>query len=174
MSVTNYPIASLLVQWFAAPLSAPAAEAIARHARQRLERLGQQGCASFSGIMQQTIADWWLDAGNTICPTRGIHYASSKRKLALYHLIVGQLLISCKLQPAMDYLDMGLRHADGLIKPGEYFTLYNRHEELRYLTLTTSRQQGYDLPALLNESRVIRRLTHDKQYSRPTNTTYKS
>ena len=171
--MSNHSIATLLVQWYATPLSGQAAEAVARRARQRLERKGQQARSSFSAVMLQTIPDWWLDSGNVDCPTRGMHYANSKRKMALYHLIVGQLLLSCKLQPAMDYLDMGLRHADGLIKPDDYFTLYNRHEELRYLPLSTRRQKAYDLSALLNESRVIRKLTHNSQYSLPTNKTHK-
>lgn len=171
--MSNYPISTLLGAWHAAPLSGPAAKALARRARQRQDRQGQYGYASFSGIMLQTVADWWLDAGNAVCPTCGMHYANSKRKMALYHLIVGQLLISCKLQPAMDYLDMGLRHADGLINPADYFRLYNRHEELRYLPLSSTRQRAYDLPALLNESRIIRKLTRPNQYSIPINKTYK-
>lgn len=157
----------MLVRWYAQPLSGQSAEKIAYRARQHLDKQGQNGYASFTGIMLQTIADWWLDTNNVICPVRGIHYANTKRKLALYHLIIGQLLISCKMQNAMDYLDMGLRHADGLINASDYFTLYNRHEELRYLALSSTRQQAYDLPVLLNESRVIRKLTQNNQYSIP-------
>lgn len=115
----------------------------------------------------QTISDWWLDANNTICPSRGMHYATSQRKMALYHLIVGQLLMSCKMKSALDYLDMGLRYADGLISASDYFTVYNRHEELRYLAVSDKRQKAHDLPKLLNESRVIRKLTQNNQYSIP-------
>lgn len=129
--------------------------------------IGQSGCASFAGIMLQTISDWWLDSDNTMYPSRGIHYADTKRKMALYHLIIGQLLMSCKMNTALDYLDMGLRYADGLIRANDYFTLYNRHEELRYLTLSDKRQQPHNLSALLNESRVIRKLTQNNQYSIP-------
>jgi len=162
-------INSLLVHWYAVPHSAQAAVELATVARARQDRAGRFGAASFMGIMQQTIADWWLESDSPMCAIRGIHYADSKRKMALYHLIVGQLLMSCKLNMAMDYLDMGLRYADGLITASDYFTLYNRHTELRYLSLSDKRQRSFDLPELLNESRVIRKLTQHNQYSIPKN-----
>lgn len=87
--------------------------------------------------------------------------------MALYHLIVGQLLMSCKMQNALDYLDIGLRYADGLIDAGDYFMLYNRHTELRYLRLLPTRQPAHDLPELLNESRVIRKLSRHHTYTLP-------
>lgn len=161
------PAKSLLVQWYAVPLSLQMAEELSQSAKYRLDKSGQSGYASFTGIMLQTIADWWLDADNTMCPSRGIHYANSKRKMALYHLIVGQLLMSCKINTALDYLDKGLRYADGLICASDYFTVYNRHEELRYLTVSDERQKAHDLSALLNESRVIRKLMQNSQYSIP-------
>ena len=157
----------MFVQWYATPLTGATAAILAQTAKQRLDQRGKYGYASFTGIMMQTIADWWLDSTDTLCTTRGIHYANSKRKMALYHLIVGQLLMSCKIQAALDYLDMGLRYADGLINSDDYFTLYNRHEELRYLSLSASRQKPYDLSELLNESRVIRKLTQNNRFSMP-------
>lgn len=145
---------------------------MARFARQRLDRQAGYDDVSFAAIMMQTVADWWLDNTGTLCLTQGIHYATSRRKMALYHLIVGQLLMSCKLRMALDYLDMGLRHADGLINSADYFNLYNRHEELRFLPLFTTRQKPHNLPELLNESRVIRRLAPNSRYSIPRNRTY--
>lgn len=160
-------INTALVQWYGTPLSRQDAQTLAHTAGQRLDRWSSRGKVSFAAIMMQTIADWWLNNANTLCLTRGIHYATSKRKLACYHLIVGQLLMSCKMQMAFDYLDMGLRHADGLINATDYFTLYNRHEELRFLPLFTTRQRPHDLAELLNESRVIRKLAPRSGYSIP-------
>jgi len=165
--VNLHPANTLLVQWYATPLSREAAEKLALSAKYRVDKSAKSANTSFAGIMMQTIADWWLDTESTMCPSRGIHYADTKRKMALYHLMVGQLLMSSKMNMALDYLDMGLRYADGLIRGSDYFTLYNRHEELRYLSLSDKRQKPYDLPELLNESRVIRKLTQNNQYSIP-------
>lgn len=160
-------INGLLVQWYATPLPREAAEILAQSAKDRLDKSAKLGNSSFAGMMMQSVADWWLDTDNAEYPNRGSHYADTKRKMALYHLLVGQLLMSCKMNMALDYLDMGLRYADGLIRGSDYFILYNRHEELRYLRLSDKRQQPHALAELLNESRVIRKLTHHHQYSIP-------
>ena len=157
----------MLVQWHGDPIPPPLAEQWSRVAAERLARRGRNGVTAFTMVMQQMIADWWLDDSQYIYPMRGLLYASTRRKLALYHLIAGQLLISCKLASAMDYLDMGLRHADGLISAEHYFKLYNRHEELRFLSLSTSRQKPRSLRELLNESRVMRKLIPNSGYSIP-------
>ena len=154
-------------RWYAVPVSSERAEILSQSAKYRLAKAGQRGQASFVGIMMQTIADWWLEPHTSLSLSRGLHYADSQRKKAIYHLLVGQLLMSCKIDTAMEHLDEGLRQADGLISSSDYFTLYNRHEELRYVPVSNVRQKAYDLPQLLNESRVIRKLTHDHQYSRP-------
>lgn len=157
----------LFLDWYGTPLSIQSAEQLARQAATRLKKQGKLGATSFTAIMMQMVADWWLVGNHNLFPERGMHYADSRRKQALYHLIAGQLLMSCKLQPAMDYLDMGLRLADGLIHPDNYFSLYNRHEELRFLHLANSRQKPRKLTELLNESRVMRKLTPNSQYSIP-------
>lgn len=162
-----YPANRIWVQWYATPLLRESAESLAKTAQLYLARSGKHGKTPFSGVMQQTIAEWWLESDIPLGLTRGMHYANTKRKMALYHLILGQLLMSCKLNMALDYLDMGLRYADGLMGAADYFTLYNRHEELRYLSLSDVRQTAHDLPELLNESRVIRKLTQNNQYSIP-------
>ncbi len=161
------PINNLLLQWYGDPLSRLSAEQLTRDAMHRLDKFSRIASNSFVSIMMQMIADWWLDEGNSQFPTRGMHYADTRRKLALYHLIAGQLLMSCKLQSAMDYLDMGLRHADGLISSDSYFTVYNRHEELRFLKLSSTRQNPRNLVELLNESRVMRKLAPNSRYSIP-------
>lgn len=167
--MSENPINQLLLQWYGNPLSLQIAEQLARDARHRMQRHSIFALTSYIGIMQQMVADWWLDDASYLPTNRGLHYSDSRRKLALYHLIAGQLLISCKLQPAMDYLDMGLRHADGLIGSESYFALYNRHEELRFLKLSAVRQAPHILSELLNESRVMRKLAPKSRYSIPTN-----
>lgn len=162
-----FSINQLLVQWYADPAPREEAESLALAATARIEKYHQNGTLAFVGIMQQMIADWHLHDSSSMFPGRGMHYANSRRKLALYHLVAGQLLLSCKLEPAMDYLDMGLRHADGLINSENYFSLYNRHEELRFLKLSATRQKPRSLLELLNESRVMRKLSPHSRYSIP-------
>ncbi|MDH5445644.1 MAG: hypothetical protein OEY52_08815 [Gammaproteobacteria bacterium] len=163
----NNPLQNLLLNWYADPPSSEEITALCRIAIQRQEKFGQLAKSSFLSVMMQMIADWWLDESCTSFPNRGMHYATSRRKQALYHLIAGQLLMSCKMQSAMDYLDIGLRYADGIISSDNYFILYNRHEELRFLHLATERQKPYRLTELLNESRVMRKLDPRSGYSLP-------
>ncbi len=157
----------LLAGWYGDPLTVEIAKKQASIARERIARYHQHGALPYLGVMQLMIADWWLDDSQSAFPGRGVHYATTRRKLALYHLIAGQLLMSCKLDSAMDYLDMGLRQADGLLGSDDYFTLYNRHEELRYLKLSSSREKPRSLSELLNESRVMRKLAPNSRYSIP-------
>lgn len=167
MSDDAFSLNRLLVLWYADPLIPEQARKQAISAQERLASHHSHGTLSFIAVMQQMIADWWLDESQIKFPDRGIHYANTKRKQALYHLVAGQLLMSCKLQSAMDYLDMGLRQADGVISSENYFTLYNRHEELRFLKLSHERQMPRSLLELLNESRVMRKLAPKYRYSMP-------
>lgn len=167
----KFSIINLLLDWHGNPMTHVEARQLAALAGKRLEKQAIAGKTPFSAIMLQTIADWWLDETNSVCLNRGMHYANTQRKMALYHLVVGQLLMSCKMAMALDYLDMGLRHADGLISAEAYFNLYNRHDELRFLPLFTTRQKPHDLPSLLNESRVMRKLAPHRLYSIPHNKT---
>lgn len=166
-SLNSHSINQLLVSWYGEPQSRSEAEKQASFAQACLNRHSQHGVLPFMVVMQEMIADWWLGESQNIFPVRGMFYANTKRKMALYHLIAGQLLMSCKLEPAMDYLDMGFRHADGLISSENYFTLYNRHEELRFLKLSNSRHKPHSLIELLNESRVMRKLSPKSRYSIP-------
>lgn len=158
---------TLLLNWYGDPLTETDAQLVARLSKDNLDKYHRKGRASYAGIMMQMVADWWLHEANSSFPMRGMFYANSKRKLALYHLVAGQLMMSCRLQPAMDYLDMGLRHADGLLSSEAYFELYNRHEELRFLNLYPERQKPRRLKELLNESRVMRKLAPHSRYSVP-------
>jgi len=62
------------------------------------------------------------------------------------------------MRGANTYLKRGLQYADGLVKANDYFTIYNRHEELRALWLSESGYKPGSLDELLKEAHVIRYL----------------
>jgi hypothetical protein len=80
------------------------------------------------------------------------------RDSALLELVYGQLLISCKLQPAMVHLERGFLRAAGYLGSADYFRLVRRHELLGYLVLGENPAGPQPLDALLSEAAVIRRL----------------
>lgn len=85
--------------------------------------------------------------------------AKPRRLQALLYLTYGQLLIAGKRQAAFEYLDHGLRLADGLVNPSGYFEMYNRHVSLRSLKLSPQGSVGRNLQELLNEAAVIDKIT---------------
>ena len=149
---------SILTQWHAQPLAEPDANSLLQQAKQRqkFKAANRQSC--FFTTLMQLIASWWLEPALEHDLERLFIYASSRRQQALSHLVTGQLLMSRKMTGATAYLDMGLKLADGLIKPDDYFELYNRHETLRHLILSNSGQTAQGLEVLLNEARVIQQL----------------
>lgn len=151
-----YPL--LLTQWHAQPLSKPEALDLQQRARQREKYHAASRQSCFITSLMHLIADWWLEPESHHDLERVFVYATSRRQQALCHLVTGQLLISRKMVGATTHLDKGLKLADGLIKADDYFTLYNRHETLRYLSLSKPGQAGRQLESLLNEARVIQRL----------------
>ena len=94
------------------------------------------------------------------------HSLNSTRRLqALLHLVYGQLLIARKQVDAFKYLDKGLRLADGIIKAKDYFIVFNRHEALRSLRLTSKPGNGLELEQLLNEAAVIDKISQRPEAS---------
>jgi len=85
--------------------------------------------------------------------------AKTRRLQALLHLTYGQLLIAKKRQGAFEYLDYGLRLADGLVNSNDYFEMYNRHVSLRSLKFSRQGSLGCNLQELLNEAAVIDKIT---------------
>lgn len=150
--------ASLLVTWHANPLSAAEATRLARQAEYRLQQHPANHHTCFINTLMQLIADWQTEQVDRDGLERAFIYTISRRQLALAHLVVGQLLMSRKMSDALVHLNRGLYYADGLIKPVDYFTVYNRHEELRSLLLSTDGQAPQALEVLLNEARVIQQL----------------
>lgn len=150
--------ASLLVTWHANPLSAAEATRLARQAEYRLQQNSANHYTCFITTLMQLVADWWTQQIGRNELERAFIDAISRRQLALAHLVVGQLLMSRKMSEAMVHLNKGLSYADGLIRHSDYFTVYNRHEDLTNLVFSKEGQQAQALEVLLNETRVIQQL----------------
>ena len=147
-----------LAGWFAAPLTQEQAEAALSEIRQALHggRAAQQ--AAFSTRLAELILRFW--AGRDIeASYRNLHaLLSDQRELALLDLCYGQLLMSCKQEPAWQHLDKGFTTAAHLLEPEDYFAVLKRHELLRQLPLSPLPSPAATLEALLAEARVIARL----------------
>ena len=103
-------------------------------------------------------------AGTDIEPGYQQLVATSRatRDTALLELVVGQLLISRKLQPATVHLKQGFIQAARYLNAPDYFRLVRRHELLGYLVLRENPAAPQPLDALLSEAAVIKRLRkHD-------------
>ena len=132
--------------------------------RQKYHAANRQSC--FITTLMQFIASWWLEpqAGQDL--ERIFVYATTRRQRALCHLITGQLLMSRKMSAALTHLDKGLKLADGLVRPADYFEIYNRHAILHHLILSDAGQPPRGLETLLNEARVIQRMNKHNHHGR--------
>ena len=161
MSRINMPanISSLLSGWYGSPLTRQEAERLKSTAESRL-RLGQ-GCtpSRLANIALMRARFWLAEFGEYDFTLLSQGQSQSRRLQGLMHLAYGQLLIARKLDGAFRYLDRGLRLADGIIRPQEYFNVYNRHESLRTLRLSDKPSIGLELQQLLNEAGVIDKIT---------------
>jgi hypothetical protein len=81
-----------------------------------------------------------------------------QRAAALLELVVGQLLVSRKQQPATFHLVRGFRKAARYLDTRAYFRLVHRHELLDCLVLSAAPGTVQPLASLLAEAGVIRRL----------------
>lgn len=146
-----------LADWHADPMSKDDANRLSEELIRRRDKVANRH-RCFTLRLLGIVADWWLDKSAPVDLDRAFIDSTSKRQLAMSHLLVGQLLMSKKLSGAMTHLEKGLDYADGLLKPDDYFRVYNRHTELAILPLSEQGQPGQPLSVLLNEAAVIKQL----------------
>lgn len=146
-----------LGSWYAAPMTAVAAQELLRaceaRQQQRLRRGAGEANTLALGIL---IARFHL--GENIA-AHFEHLAGkwrrrhSPRALALLQLIHGQLLASRQQPGAMAKLDEGFWLATPLLHPADYFTLFNRHRLLAALPVAP-RDEPLELRTLLESAAV--------------------
>lgn len=155
----NTPDDMPLSAWYAAPMSEPEARRLLErsHADEQAALLGSR--PALSPRINRLIARYWLGKNieHDFCSLRAIFPREYDQ--ALLHLVYGQLLVSCKRAGAMEYLRTGFVHAVPYLSSSEYFEVMKRHQHLASLTLVDSGQPGLPLESLIQEARVIERLT---------------
>ncbi|VAW81313.1 hypothetical protein MNBD_GAMMA12-1514 [hydrothermal vent metagenome] len=149
---------TVLAQWHASPLDRSQAQVLLRETHQKRKEAILTGEQCWFCQTNEFIANYWLGkvANNSFEWLVRTH--SEQRQRALLLLSYGQLLLSCKLNFAFEYLDQGLIQAADFLSPTDYFRVINRHELLSILPLFTDARTAADLPMLENEAKILSRL----------------
>jgi hypothetical protein len=168
-SVTNAlsyrPLARLLsdadyslADWYATPLVPAAAGALLRVTQRVIQSRLRSGGPRLPLQVLLQIARFSLEGPSAPLAAIPLDPPPTAREAALQELVYGQLLVSRKLRPAPAHLARGFRLAAPLLETPEYFRLVREHELLACLPLSDTPAAARDLPVLLNEAAVIRRL----------------
>ncbi|MEN8170132.1 MAG: hypothetical protein ABFS08_07920 [Pseudomonadota bacterium] len=149
----------ILAQWYAEPLSPEQAKTLLSLSVEREQRLLRRFGRPYLSPLLKLIALHWLNE-----PIEGHYQHLLSRKERSIHaeilkpLIYGQLLMSRRIEGAMDYLDDAFQQARLLLSPEEYFVIMKRHQLLRTLPLGKTKTQGERLESLLTAAAVIERM----------------
>ena len=149
-----------LAGWYADPLDATDAVDLLQQVEVSQQTCLRRGASCFRVQLLALICHEWLPGEPHYCekPSAGNDY-----ERALQELVRGQLLASCKRAGALGHLERGFRLAGPLLAPQDYFRLLHRHELLAYLPYSDRPLPALDLPALLNEAGVIKRLRSNER-----------
>ncbi|MDH5786597.1 MAG: hypothetical protein OEZ16_13465 [Chromatiales bacterium] len=149
----------ILARWYADPLSHEEAELLLSLCERREQDLLKHSGNSYLAPLLKLIALHWLGEA-----TEGHYqYLISKKSKSVHAeilkpLIHGQLLMSKKIEGAMEDLDVAFHHARLLLRPEDYFVLVKRHQILRHIPLSAQPSQGETLDGLLKTGGVIGRM----------------
>ncbi len=149
-----------LTDWYATPLSASAAGVLLSATQRAIPSRLRSGASSATLQVLLQICRFWQEVPRGSPAMLWQQPVQSAREAALQELVHGQLLASRKLRPALAHLARGFRHAAPLLETADYFRLLREHELLAGLPFSDTPAAAADLPALLNEAAVIRRLQH--------------
>jgi len=157
-SVWLEPSAALpLAGWYATPMSGEAAAALTQAAHRTAQRALADGGEAWRPRLGGLIGQYW--SGRPVeLDYRSLMATAPREARPLVELIYGQLLVSRKRSGALPHLDRAFALLIPGLDPADYFALLKRHELLRMLLLTDTGSAPLDLPELLVEARVIRRL----------------
>lgn len=148
-----------LSAWYAQPQTADQAGELLS----QLSGLGPQSDPDYEEFIK-LITHYWLQEPVARNFERWALNLTSEQNRALFIMIYGQLLMSCKKKPAMNYLNRGFLAAAHFFQPQDYFTVMKRNELLSYLTLSDAGVAPATLEELENEARVIRKLKKNKNH----------
>ncbi len=148
--------------WYAEPLEKQDACVLLDQLQQLQQKayLQQTTCLYYS--LQAMITKYWI-SGCAVNPV-SLEYksllrtSSTKLEQSLIELVVGQLLISNKINGAMEHLFRGFALAEKFLDAEEYFSIHEKIEMLGYLRLSDTLMPAQDLHSLLKEAAVIYQL----------------
>ncbi len=149
----------ILARWYAEPLSHEEAAQLLTLAEQREQERLKRFARSHLSPLLRLIALYWLGE-----PTEEYYHHLTSKPAASIHagiltpLIYGQLLMSTRVNGAMDYLDEAFHRARLLLRPEDYFVLMKRHQRLRAIPTAVTQKEGETLHALLTTAGVIERM----------------
>ena len=143
-----------LSRWYAGPLSKAQADHLVSEVRGRKHSQRPRVLLD----IELLVGHFWQgrDIFSELAPRFQITTGQDER--ALLELVTGQLLISRKLNGALEYLDQGFRHATPFLSARDYLALMNRHRRLRSLELGEGGGAGLTLDELLQEAAVVDRI----------------
>ncbi len=150
---------TLLARWFGDPMTEQAARGLLQTAERRWRARVRRGSECRTCQMQRLVARFWL--GEPVETEFELMLRLNARTAhghTLACLLYGQLLMSRRLNGAMEYLDRGFMEGRHLFGTGDYFRLVKRHELLRRLPLSPSAMPAEPLERLLTAARVMERL----------------
>jgi hypothetical protein len=144
----------LLGRWYAAPLDDSEARTL---------RYGLSCCTC---RLLRLVARFWLDGeAETAYRSAETACSHSAHGHALTHLIRGQLLASRRRSGAAEHLQAGFQAATGLLAPGDYFAVVERHAMLRRLPPAEASVSPATLDELLTAAAVAARLERHTRHA---------
>lgn len=151
--------------WYAEPLDQSQAMALLTEVQQRQHQAHRRHGRCSACPFHELVARFWLGRSTDALYARLTHAASASRRRALAELVSGQLLMSRRLQGAMERLRNGFFLAAPHLPAADYFQVLQRHELLALLPLLARPAAPQSLAALLREAQVIRQLQGRKGLS---------
>ena len=145
-----------LAAWHANPCTEEQASRLLGQAREAQQRAYSRGAQCFECRIEEMIGLFWCRRPIDACFLNLRKTAPDEGSSALVELVYGQLLMSCKLDRAMEHLTAGFTRATPYLAAADYFALLRRHTLLAHLPLSGTPSPPLDLDSLLREAGVIR------------------
>lgn len=150
---------SILGRWYADPMSTDEASQTIVETNHRLERRLRHGGGTLCCRLRLMRGRFWL--GSDISDDYwGLQHLASRTPhgRALLELVYGQLLLSRQQAGALEHLEKGFSLARHLFTASDYFTVMNRHRQLKHLPQALQPSPPSSLAQLLVMAQVIERL----------------
>jgi len=147
-------------KWHATPMTVLEAKKFASLTYQKKMQCmrTQQDLRMHDYAVDELIAVFWQEKDYLRAYSNLLKTNTDKCLQAHLSVVLGQLLMSKKLQPAMDYLEQGMHALNSFLSSHEYITLMRRNEVLSAILLSSKSYPAATLEQLENEAKVIIKL----------------